>query len=214
MASADWYFDFISPFSYLQCEQLAAIEAKINVRYHPVLFAGLLKAWGHKGPAEIAAKRSFTYRFVAWQAKQLGIPFRFPAAHPFNPLPLLRLAIACECEPEMIRRIFRFVWREGRIGDLPIEWAELIAGLQRPGVEVIAASQDVKDRLRRNTEDAVARGVFGVPTLMIGDEMFWGADATAMAGDYLARGCRYDDPEIARAAELPIGVEREAVKRR
>ena len=103
MPSADWYFDFVSPFSYLQCEQLPMLERSVRIRYRPVLFAGLLKAHGHKGPAEIASKRRFTYRFVVWQAAKLGIPLKFPAAHPFNPLPLLRLAIAADCEPSAVR---------------------------------------------------------------------------------------------------------------
>jgi 2-hydroxychromene-2-carboxylate isomerase len=213
MATADWYFDFISPFSYLQCEQLPALERTINLRYKPVLFAGLLKANGHKGPAEIPAKRRFTYRFVVWQAKQLGIALKFPAVHPFNPLPLLRLAIAADCAPDAVRRIFRFVWRDGRLGDLPIEWAELMAELDLPDAQARIASAEVRDALRRNTDEAIARGVFGVPTLAIGDELFWGADATAMAADYIAEGCRYADPEMARVANLPIGAEREAAKR-
>jgi 2-hydroxychromene-2-carboxylate isomerase len=209
MAIADWYFDFVSPFSYLQCEQLPALERAIRVRYRPVLFAGLLKAHDTVGPAEIPAKRRFTYRFVVWQARQLGIPLKFPAAHPFNPLPLLRLAIAADCEPDAVRRIFRFVWRDGRLGDLPIEWAELTAGLELPDAAERIASAEIKDALRRNTDDAIARGVFGVPTLAIGDELFWGADATAMAADYIAHGCRYTDPEMTRVVNLPIVAERE-----
>ena len=209
MPSADWYFDFISPFAYLQCEQLAALEARLRIRYKPVLFAGLLKAHGHKGPAEIPAKRRFSYRFVVWQAKKLGIPFKFPAVHPFNPLPLLRLAIAADCDPEAVRRIFRFVWRDGRIGDLPIEWAELMSELALPGAQTRIDTPEVKAALRRNTDDAIARGVFGVPTLAIGDELFWGADATAMATDYVSAGCRYDDPEMTRVANLPVGAERD-----
>ena len=209
MASADWYFDFVSPFSYLQCEQLPTLERSIRVRYRPILFAGLLKAHGHKGPAEIPAKRRFTYRFVVWQAKRLGVTLKFPAAHPFNPLALLRLAIVADCDPEVVRRIFRFVWRDGRLGDLPIEWAELMAELRLPDVETKIASAEVKDALRRNTDEAVARGVFGVPTLAIGEELFWGVDATAMAADYVARGCRFDDPEMDRVAALPVGAERD-----
>ncbi|HZI83648.1 MAG TPA: DsbA family protein, partial [Casimicrobiaceae bacterium] len=109
MPSADWYFDFVSPFSYLQFELLPRFERSLRIRYRPVLFAGLLQAHGHKGPAEIPAKRRFTYRHVVWQARSLGVPLKFPAAHPFNPLPLLRLAIAADCHPEVVRRIFRFV---------------------------------------------------------------------------------------------------------
>ena len=208
MPSADWYFDFVSPFSYLQCEQLPQLEAKLRIRYRPILFAALLSAHGHKGPAEIPSKRRFTYRFVVWQARKLGVPLKFPAVHPFNPLPLLRLAIAANCAPDAVRRIFRFVWRDGRMGDLPIEWAELMAELDMPDAAALITSTEVKEALRRNTDEALARGVFGVPTLAIGEELFWRADATAMAADYVAAGCRFSDPEIERVAELPIGVQR------
>ena len=213
MASAEWYFDFVSPFSYLQCEQLPALETRLRIHYRPVLFAGLLKAHGHKGPAEIPSKRRFTYRFLVWQARKLGVPFKFPAVHPFNPLPLLRLAIAADCDPDAVRRIFRFVWRDGRLGDLPIEWAELTSELRMTDAQARIDTPEVKEALRRNTDEALARGVFGVPTLAIGDELFWGADATAMAADYVAAGCRYDDPEMTRVAGLPIGAERATSKR-
>ena len=214
MASAEWYFDFVSPYSYLQCEQLPALETRLRIHYRPVLFAGLLRAHGHKGPAEIPAKRRFTYRFLVWQARKLGVPFKFPAVHPFNPLPLLRLAIAADCDPDAVRRIFRFVWRDGRLGDLPIEWAELMSELHLPDAQERIESPEVKAALRRNTDEAIAKGVFGVPTLAIGDELFWGADATAMAADYVAAGCRYVDPEMARVADLPVGAERDPAKRK
>ncbi len=210
MPSADWYFDFVSPFAYLQSEQLATLAPRLSVRYRPVLFAGLLDASGQKGPAEIAAKRTFTYRFVVWQAKRLGVPLKFPPEHPFNPLPLLRLALACDCDAQAVTRIFRFVWRDGRLPDLPIEWADLTHDLGVSDGAARIAAADVKDALRRNTEEAVERGVFGVPTLAIGGELFWGADATAMAADYVAAGCRFDDPEYARVAKLPVGAARRA----
>ena len=205
---ADWYFDFVSPFAYLQSEQLASLGPRVSVRYRPVLFAGLLGANGQKGPAEIPAKRTFTYRYCIWRAKELGIAFRFPPEHPFNPLPLLRLAIACGSTPDVVHRIFRFVWRDGRLPDLPIEWAELIAELGAHDADARIASAEVKGELRRNTDEAIARGVFGVPTLALGDELFWGSDATAMAAGYIAAGCRFEDPEYARVAALPIGATR------
>ena len=208
MAAVDWYFDFVSPFAYLQSEQLALLGPKARVRYRPVLFAALLDANGQKGPAEIARKRVFTYRFAVWQARRLGIPFRMPPEHPFNPLPLLRLAIACDCAPDAVHRIFRFVWRDGRLPDLPIEWAELVADLRLKDAERRIADADVKDSLRRYTDEAIARGVFGVPTLAVGDELFWGVDATQMAADWLAAGQRWDDPEYARVAHLPVGAKR------
>ncbi len=214
MPRADWYFDFVSPFAYLQSEQLDRLGPRVDVRMRPVLFAGLLAAHGHKGPAEIPAKRVFTYRFVVWQARKLGIGIKFPPEHPFNPLPLLRLALVCDCDPEAVRRIFRFVWRDGRLPDLPIEWEELTGSLGVRDAQARIGSPEIKDALRRNTDEAIARGVFGVPTLAIGDELFWGVDATAMAADFVAAGCRWDDPEYARVAELPVGATRREPKRR
>jgi 2-hydroxychromene-2-carboxylate isomerase len=214
MPTADWYFDFISPFAYLQSEQLDTISRKMHLRYRPVLFAALLDAGGQKGPAEIPGKRAFTYKFVVWQARRLGIPLKFPHEHPFNPLRLLRLAIACDCRPDAVHRIFRFVWRDGRLPDLPIEWAELAHDLGMPDADARIADPEVKDALRRNTDEAIARGVFGVPTLAIGDEVFWGVDATGMALDFVAAGCRYDDAEYARVSALPLGATREAALRK
>lgn len=208
----DWFFDFISPFAYLQSEQLARMLPGVHLRYRPVLFAGLLGAHGHKGPAEIPSKRAFTYRFCVWRARTLGIAFKFPHEHPFNPLPLLRLAIACDCAPDVVHRIFRFVWRDGRLPDLPIEWAELVHDLGVPDAEARIAGREVKDALRRNTDEALARGVFGVPTLAVNDTLFWGEDATAMARDWIAAGGRFDDPEYARVAALPAGAQRREVK--
>ena len=208
MATADWFFDFVSPFAYFQSEQLHLLGPKTRIRYRPVLFAGLLAANAHKGPAEIPRKRAFTYRFALWQARQLKIPFKMPHEHPFNPLPLLRLAIACDCAPDAVHRIFRFVWRDGRLPDLPIEWAELVADLRLPDADRRIDDPEVKTALRRNTDEAIARGVFGVPTLMIDDELFWGADATQMCADYLAQGSRWTDPEYERIAALPVGAAR------
>ena len=202
----DWYFDFVSPFSYLQCERLQAHAA--TIRPHPVVFAAILDAIGQKGPAEIAAKRRFTYRFVVWQAKSLGIPLKFPHAHPFNPLPLLRLAIACDARWPAITQIFRFVWRDGRVPDLPIEWAELADRVGLPDAAQRVAAPDVKDSLRRETDAAIARGIFGVPTLAVGSELFWGCDATDMALAFAKAGARFDDPEYARVDGLPAAAER------
>jgi 2-hydroxychromene-2-carboxylate isomerase len=124
----------------------------------------------------------------------------------------LRLALVCDCRADAVHTIFRFIWKDGRLPDLPIEWAELTGGLGIPDALARIATAGIKDELRRNTEEAIARGVFGVPTLAIGGELFWGADATAMAADYVAAGCRFDDPEYARVAALPVGAERSATR--
>jgi len=208
MPTVDWYFDFVSPFSYLQSERLDSLGPRASIRFRPVLFAGILCAHAHKGPAEIPAKRAFTYRFVLWQARQMRVPFKFPHEHPFNPLPLLRLAIACDCTRDAVQRIFRFVWRDGRLPDLPIEWAELTQQLGIADADARIADPQVKDELRRNTDEAIARGVFGVPTLAVGNDLFWGVDATDMARDFIAAGCRYSDAEYDRVAALPAGAVR------
>ena len=113
MKKIDWYFDFISPFAYFQHLQLLEFldgRTDVQLNYQPILFAGLLKANGHKGPAEIPAKRLFTYRYCYWYAKQNNIPFNMPAAHPFNPLTLLRLAIVESNAPAVVSKLFTHVW--------------------------------------------------------------------------------------------------------
>ena len=109
----DWYFDFISPFAYLQWQKLRSEASHITITPYPLLFAGLLSHWDNKGPVEIPPKRGWTYAHCLWIAKREGIPLRLPSAHPFNPLPLLRLSIAAGATPDVVDRLFHFVWQEG-----------------------------------------------------------------------------------------------------
>jgi 2-hydroxychromene-2-carboxylate isomerase len=211
MTQADWYFDFISPFSYFQVERLASFPADVHCK--PVLLAALLDHWGQKGPAEIGTKRRFTYRHVVWLAHKQGIPTKFPPAHPFNPLPLLRLAVALGSRFDAVREIFRFVWRDGLLPDSNDNLAVLAKALGLSGVDELnelATQPDAKEGLRKNGEAAIAQGVFGVPTLAIGGELFWGFDATDMALDSLRKQPLFDDAEMQRAAELPYGAMRKA----
>ncbi|MFO1351015.1 MAG: 2-hydroxychromene-2-carboxylate isomerase [Gammaproteobacteria bacterium] len=209
MTNLDWYFDFVSPFSYLQREQFQRLPAGVQVNYVPVLFGALLGHWGQKGPAEIASKRPFTYRHTLWLARRHGIPMRFPPAHPFNPLKALRLAIALDCDPAAIRAIFRFIWRDGRAIDSAQDWADLSAAVGLADADAWIAAPQVKDALRGNTEAAIARGVFGVPTFAADDQLFWGFDATDMLLDYLRDPAAFRDPEMLRIAELPVGIRRQ-----
>jgi 2-hydroxychromene-2-carboxylate isomerase len=208
MRTAEWYFDFISPFAYLQSEQLQRLRPHMQLRYRPVLFAGLLKHWGQKGPAEIVPKRQFTFEFAMWQATKLGVPFKMPPVHPFNPLALLRLAIAADSRPEIIHRIFRFVWQDGRLPDTPLEWYELTSLLDLPNFDAEISASRVKDELRANTDLAIARGVFGVPTIEIGNRLFWGLDATDMAIDYCAGAPVFASEAFARIRDVPSGATR------
>lgn len=201
----DWYFDFISPYAWLQAESLDRLPPAVQLSCKPLLFAGLLEHWGQLGPAEIAPKRTFTYRYIVWRAAQLGLRACPPAFHPFNPLPLLRLAIVLGCEREQMLRLFRFVWSEGKVPDDTASWQALIEELGVPDADVRIAAPEVKEQLRRNGEEAVARGVFGVPTLLVDGMVFWGADATEMAADYLRGDAVFDSEQMRRAGSLPEG---------
>ena len=114
MKTADWYFDFISPYAYLQSTRLNALSGHIRIHAKPVLFAGLLNHHGQLGPAEIEPKRQFVFRQALWLAKCQGVDMKLPPEHPFNPLPPLRLALAMNCEIEAVQTIFNFIWRDGR----------------------------------------------------------------------------------------------------
>ena len=208
MQSIDWYFDFISPFSYLQLEAFDRLPPEVEVTFRPVLFAGLLNHFGHKGPAEIPEKRRFTYRMAQWRAERDGIPMKFPPMHPFNPIKALRLAIAAGNSIEPIQAIFRHIWREGKSIDDAADWNALCLKVGVADADTKINEPQVKDELRRNGERAVAAGLFGVPSFVIDREIFWGADATDMVIDYLREPQRFRSGELGRVADRPIGVER------
>lgn len=208
MKSADWYFDFISPFSYLQFEAFAELPQNIAITLRPLVFAGILNHLNHKGPAEIPGKRRFTYRHVQWLARHHGIPLRFPPAHPFNPLRALRLAIALGGKHAVIQTIFRFIWRDGRALDTDADWRALAALLGIGNADELIAAQPVKDELRSNGERAIAQGVFGVPTFVIDGQVFWGFDATGMVAEYLRDPHWFDSGEMARLDDLPAAASR------
>jgi 2-hydroxychromene-2-carboxylate isomerase len=206
MHEADWYFDFISPYSYFGLVRLEELSKDLGIRYRPVLFAGLLNHWGQKGPAEIPAKRSWTHRWCTWWATERGIPFRFPTVHPFNPLPYLRLAIAANNSAQAVRLIFRALWTTGAD---PSDDRVLTALARSLDVDQLRLSeQDVKDALRFETEQAAARGVFGVPTLIVQGQLFWGADATDFVKAYLADPGIVTTDEMKRVSTLPMGASR------
>lgn len=206
-----FYFDFISPYAYLAFEKLpqALLGLTYSVDYRPVLFAGFLKEHGQLGPAEIAPKRDWTYRQVLWNAHVNGVPMRMPAAHPFNPLPLLRLALACG-EKGLVNRyvaetIFRHVWRDG--GD-PVAAARLEALTRSLNPKRDPAGDEVKSELKSNTDAAIARGLFGVPTMAVDDKLFWGFDALPMLRAYLEGDAWFASGEWEDVAHLPAAAGR------
>lgn len=206
MQQVDWYFDFISPYAYLGLIRLGELPPDLEIAYRPVLFAGLLNHWEQKGPAEIPPKRSWTYRSCTWWAARLGIPFCFPAAHPFNSLPYLRLAIAAGGTAHAVRKIFDALWTTGADPSDARQIAALARSLEIDPEEL--SRQEIKDALKMGTEHAIGRGVFGVPTLDVGGELFWGADSTDFVKAFLADPGILSTAEMQRLAALPVGAAR------
>lgn len=203
-----WYFDVVSPFAYLALPAVLGVARRHPVLFRPIVFAAVLTHWGQLGPAEIPPKRTHAYRFCQFLAGRAGLPLRFPPRHPFRSLEALRLITALDGDPDAVQAVFDFIWAEGRDPGEPNEFEALCARLGVADYDALIAERDAKARLRAWTDAAIAAGVFGVPTLAVGDALFWGADAMPMAEAAL------DDPglltrgEMARVANLPAGVQR------
>ena len=197
MKHLTFWFDPISPFAQLAFERLPEqLEGlSYSVAYRPVLFAALLAHWGQKGPAEIEPKRVWTFRHAHWLAHQYGSVLATPAQHPFNPLALLRLMLACAPPATgtpnrlVCETVLRHVWHGGADANDPQRLAALTQALA-PRVDPSDAS--VKQALKDATGQAIALGVFGVPTIEVDGRLFWGLDALPMLSAYLRGDAWFD----------------------
>ena len=203
---ATWYFDVISPFAYLHFTQFHRLPGDLAIDCRPVLFAGLLKHWGTKGPAELPAKRVHTYQQCVWFARELGVPFTMPPRHPFNPLRLLRLLIALGATRERVGSVLGFVWADGL--DPEHDWPELCTRLGVAPDTPVIDEPAVKQHLVDNTAEAVARGVWGVPTFDVNGALFWGLDTLSWMNAFLASPDLFDGPDMRRAATAGVAAER------
>lgn len=217
------YLDFISPYAYLAFEQLphALQGLRYEIDYVPVLFAGMLQHHGQLGPAEIEPKRAWTYRQVLWIAHQHGIPMDLPRAHPFNPLDLLRLALACSPDQvpagahagrvsrHVCEALLRHVWRGGADAVDAVRLQTLTETL-KPARD--PASEAVKAQLKASTAQAIARGVFGVPTFVVDDRLFWGFDALPLLRAWLMGDAWFAGPAWDASQGLPVGTARPGIK--
>ena len=210
MKQITFYLDFISPFAYQAFEHLPVALKGISysVTHKPVLFGAILKHHGQLGPAEIAPKRDWTYRHVLWLAHSLGVPLQMPVSHPFNPLGLLRLAVACDADGTPNRYVCETLFRHVWCGSAEASDAARLQTITQQLQPMRAANSDeVKAQRKANTDEAIARGVFGVPTFEVDGKVFWGVDALPML-----RACLLGDPWFEggwdSVASVAVGVKR------
>ena len=204
------YFDYVSPYAYIAWHQLPAIAARHarSIEPVPVVFGALLGAHGTKGPAEVPAKRRYILKDAYRKARGAGLPLTLPPTHPFNPLLALRassLALPDDARRRLIDALFAAVWATGEGLDAPGTVARIASsiGLDGEAIERAASEPDGKARLRAQTDEALAAGVFGVPTVAVDGELFWGVDGLDLLDAYLERREPVPPELIARWETLP-----------
>ncbi len=190
---AQFYLDFVSPYSWLALMQAERFAAEHSVRWEvrPVVYAALLQANGLVGPAEVAAKRGYTLRDVVRCAHELGLRLEGPPEHPFRSLEALRTAYLFRQEPQGLQLAVRLsdaCWGEGRRLSDPDVLVEIVndVGLDATRLAQRIADPAVKRGLRELTDEALSRGVFGVPTFVVDGEPFWGHDRLDHVARHLA----------------------------
>jgi 2-hydroxychromene-2-carboxylate isomerase len=181
MATFDFFYDFGSPYSYLASTQLAGIEQRTGAkpRLLPITLGGLRKVTGHQLPPPQQLK--YMSEDTARWSKQYGVPMQIPSNFPINSIRPLRAAVAADQQGQgekAMHALFHTYWADGNDISDPqvIEKALDAEGLDGRALLARTDAQEVKDALRKNTDLALARGVFGVPTIFVGERSFWGND--------------------------------------
>jgi 2-hydroxychromene-2-carboxylate isomerase len=203
------YFDFVSPWAYLMDVALRRDPLPVALERRPVLFAGILNAFGHKGPAEIERKRLFTYEHCTWTAQENQIPFQMPAVHPFNPLRYLRLVLGTDLGPEFVSQVFDALFTQGGDPESAEVWESACKNLGGRAASGAIDSPEVKARLKANTDSAIAAGIFGVPTITVDDRLFWGFESLPMLRAYLNGDPRLGTPAMKAAKTVRFGARRQ-----
>ncbi len=192
MKTVDFFFDLSSPYSYLAATQLPGIaeRAKATIRWRPMVLAAVFKASGNVMPAACEPKaRHMLVDLDRW-AKKYGVPFVMSSHFPLNAIKPERLILAAEDSGrvgELALALFRGMWVDDRDISSELEMRTLAESVGLDGTALFAAieTQPVKDRLRANTDEAIARGAFGAPAMFVGDELFWGNDRLHFLEDAL-----------------------------
>jgi 2-hydroxychromene-2-carboxylate isomerase len=217
LPSLRFYFDYLSTNAYVAWTQLPTLVSRFGIEVEPipVLFAGLLEAHGQLGPAEVPPKSAWMAKNNLRKAARLGIELNPPRHHPWNPLLSLRISSSPLPGPQrqaLIDALFRAAWVEGRHVSEPavVESIATKIGLDGPGLVEAAQQPEAKARLRAQTEAALAAGVFGVPSMLVEDQLFWGYDDWPFLELYLAGKDPLDPREAQRwfASVRPSAVRR------
>jgi 2-hydroxychromene-2-carboxylate isomerase len=183
--TVEFYFDVGSPAAYLAWTQMPKIAAQAGAKleYKPFLLGGVFHATGNKSPMEVPAKGRHMMTDLERHAQRYGVRIGNNDHFPINTLALMRMITGLQMrEPERMNALvdaaYRAIWVEGKnMNDPAVVAAELqAAGFDPVAMMALASDQEVKDRLKSVTQDAVARGVFGAPTFFVGDHMYWGQD--------------------------------------
>jgi len=195
--TVEFYFDLGSPATYLAHTQLAKIcaDTQSELIYIPMLLGGVFKATGNASPAMIPAKGRYMFQDLDRFAKRYGVQLRFNPHFPINTLILMRAVTGMQmCQPqrfaEFVDCLFRALWVEGRNLNDPQTIAAVLTENGFDPQEIIALTNDesVKAALKENTEAAIKRGVFGAPSMFIGDQLFFGQDRL----DFVEEALRQD----------------------
>lgn len=180
----EFFFDVASPYSYLASTRIEEICTRhaAGLVWRPILMAGLMKDLGITPPIQIPAKLTYMSRDLQRWAEHLGVPFNVPKQFPLNSLPVMRGCVEArnhEKAAAFAKAAFHAYWVEGRKIDEPAVLHELAeeADIHPRHLLDHVVDHEVKEQLRRETREAADRGVFGVPTFILGgEELFWGND--------------------------------------
>ena len=179
----EFFFDYVSPFSYLANSQVAALATRTGAElvYRPFFLGGVMQATGNQPPATLPARAKYMPRDIARWVRRYGVPFAFNSNFPMNTLHAMRAALAAQehgAFPVYHAALFRAAWAEPvNLGDVAV-LRDVIAkaGLDAERIVARSGADEIKERLKANTAEAVERGAFGAPTLFVGDEIFFGND--------------------------------------
>jgi 2-hydroxychromene-2-carboxylate isomerase len=181
MATLEFFYDFVSPYSYLASTRIEGVAARTGatLRWRPFLLGGVLKATGNRAPLEIPAKWRHMLTDLERWSRRLAVPLHFPAPFPFSSILALRTAFAAEAAGKLVpytHAVFRAAWADGRDVANPEVLAAVASEAGLDGATLVAAAPEYKVALAKQTQEAIDRGAFGAPACFVGDKLFIGND--------------------------------------